>query len=71
MKKRFASLWFRHLKTDWMAVGHPQLRGIPFVLAISTHGKLIVNASNHLAEQEGIYPGLAIADAKAFLPSLK
>lgn len=71
MKKRFASLWFRHLKTDWMTVRRPQLGEIPFVLAISTHGKLIVNASNLLAEREGIYPGLAIADAKAFLPSLK
>jgi len=71
MKKRFASLWFRHLKTDWMTVGQPQLKEIPFVLAISTHGKLIANACNVLAEQEGVYPGLAIADAKAFLPSLK
>lgn len=71
MKKRFASLWFRHLKTDWMAVGHPLLKEVPFVLAISSRGKLVVNASNVWAEKEGVYPGLAIADAKAFLPSLK
>ncbi|WP_398451754.1 DNA polymerase Y family protein [Sphingobacterium thalpophilum] len=71
MKKRFASLWFRHLKTDWMTVCRPRLAEIPFVLAISTHGKIVVSASSPLAEQEGVFPGMGIADAKAILPDLK
>src|SRR5690606_33885127 len=71
MKKRFASLWFRHLKTDWMTVCRPRLAEIPFVLAISTHGKIVVSASSPLAEQEGVFPGMRIADAKAILPDLK
>lgn len=70
MKKRFLSLWFRHLKTDWMTVCKPYLQKYPFVLAIKKQGRLIVNASNLLAEKEGIYPGMAVADAKAFFPSL-
>ncbi|WP_312340560.1 DNA polymerase Y family protein [Sphingobacterium sp.] len=70
MKKRYASLWFRHLKTDWMTVCKPHLQEVPFVLALAVHGKLIVNASNLLAEQAGVHVGMAIADARAFIPSL-
>ncbi|WP_312329661.1 DNA polymerase Y family protein [Sphingobacterium sp.] len=71
MKKRFASLWFRYLKTDWFTVCKPQLQDIPFVLSIAVQGKLIVSAHNSLAEQAGVYSGMAIADARAFVPSLK
>ncbi|WP_336836124.1 DNA polymerase Y family protein [Sphingobacterium siyangense] len=71
MKKRFASLWFPHLKTDWLTVCKPHLQNIPFVLSIAAQGRLIVSGSNLLAEQAGVHSGMAIADARAFIPSLK
>ncbi|MGJ1416966.1 Y-family DNA polymerase [Sphingobacterium multivorum] len=71
MKKRFASLWFRYLKTDWLTVCKPHLQDVPVVLSVAVQGKLIVSACNAFAEQAGIHAGMAIADARAFIPSLK
>jgi protein ImuB len=78
MPKRFVTIWFRHLKTDWysqpcLPAGRrqPELKNIPFVLAIPDHGRKIITASNIHAQQQGIDPGMVVADAKAILPSLK
>jgi protein ImuB len=68
---RFVTIWFRHLKTDWHTHRQPSLKNIPFVLAIPDHGRKIITASNTLAQQQGIDPGMVVADAKAILPSLK
>jgi protein ImuB len=71
MPKRFVTIWFRNLKTDWHSIRQPKLRSIPFVLAIPDHGRKIITASNHLAQQQGIEAGMVVADAKAIFPSLK
>jgi protein ImuB len=71
MPKRFVTIWFRHLKTDWHSHRQPELRSIPFVLAIPDHGRKIITATNTFAQQQGIEPGMVVADAKAILPSLK
>jgi protein ImuB len=71
MPKRFVTIWFRHLKTDWHSIRQPELRSVPFVLAIPDHGRKIITASNHLAQQQGIEAGMVVADAKAIFPSLK
>ena len=71
MPKRFVTIWFRHLKTDWFTIQKPELRHIPFVLAIPDHGRKIITATNILAQKEGIETGMVVADAKAILPSLK
>lgn len=71
MQKRFVAIWFRHLLTDWMAIRRPELRDLPFVVAIKDHGRLVITASNGLAESEGIHPGMVAADAKALVPSLE
>jgi protein ImuB len=68
---RFVTIWFRHLKTDWQSVRQPTLRSLPFVLAIPDHGRKIITAANPLAQQQGIEPGMVVADAKAIFPSLK
>lgn len=70
MPRRFVTIWFRHLKTDWHRVHQPALRLIPFVLVTPDHGHLIITAANQLAENEGILPGMPIADALAILPTL-
>jgi protein ImuB len=71
MGKRYISIWFRHLKTDWFIRGDPALKQIPFVLAAPDHGRMIVNALNAMAEMHGIEQGMAVADARAILPSLE
>lgn len=71
MKRRFASLWFRYLETDWMRIGKPMLRDRAFVLAVSERGRRVIRARNALAEKQGVHPGMAVAEAKAFLPDLE
>ncbi len=71
MQKRFISIWFRHLKTDWFIRRQPELRDIPFVLASPDHGKMLVTAANNLAQSQGIDTGIAVADARAILYGLQ
>jgi protein ImuB len=71
MPKRFVTIWFRHLKTDWLSRRQPELTNAPFVLSMPDHGRMIVTAANSLAEQEGIHTGIAVADARAIFPDLK
>lgn len=71
MKRRFASIWFRYLTTDWLAIRRSALREIPFVFAAPVHGRMLVTAANPVAEVQGISQGMVLADAKAVLPSLE
>ena len=70
MPKRFVSIWFRHLKTDWFTRRQPVLHHLPFALAAPDHGRMIVSGLNVLAQTEGVYTGMAVADARAIIPSL-
>ena len=71
MKKRFVSIWFRHLMTDWITLRRPELSGVPFVLTTPVRGQIVITAANALAEAQGITIGMAMADARAFVPSLQ
>jgi protein ImuB len=71
MPKRFMSIWFRYLRTDWFIRRQPELVAIPFVLSSPDHGRMIVTAANALAQAQGIDIGMAVADARAIIPSLK
>ena len=71
MAKRFVTIWFRHLKTDWFCRRHPQLRDKPFALALADHGRLVITATNRLADKQNIYPGMVVADARALVPLLE
>src|SRR5664279_6515104 len=71
MAKRFATIWFRHLKTDWFSIRQPALRYIPFVLSVSDHGRKIITAVNEWALEKGIEPGMVVADARAIFHSLE
>lgn len=70
MAKRFISIWFRCLRTDWFVRRHPKHAAIPFVLFSPDHGRMIVSAANALAQLQGIDIGMAVADARAIIPSL-
>jgi protein ImuB len=71
MQKRFVTIWFRQLKTDWFIRRQPQLKGIPFVLAAPDHGRMVVTAANALAQTQGIEKGMVVADARAIILSLE
>jgi len=71
MARRFVSIWFRHLKTDWFQLRRPALKDSPFVLAITEHGRKLVSAADPQAEAQGIYPGATVADARAIIPDLE
>src|SRR5688500_4041994 len=71
MQKRFVSIWFRHLITDWFAIRNPEVRNAPFVLSSPLRGRMIVVAANAIAQSKGIHSGMVLADARAEVSLLK
>ena len=71
MSKRFLSLWFRDLTTDYMTIRRPALRDIPFAIAVPDHGRKIITAVNITGRMEGISPGMVVADARVLYPTLE
>jgi protein ImuB len=71
MSKRFVTIWFRYLTTDWFTIRRLALSQIPFVLSAPDHGRMIITAANALAQLQGIDRGMVVADAKAVVPSLE
>jgi protein ImuB len=71
MEKRFVSIWFRHLTTDWFTLSQPQLKKLPFVLKTPVRGRMVITAANEVAEAKGITAGMALADARAIFPTLE
>jgi protein ImuB len=70
MQKRFMAIWFRHLLTDGLALRRPELKGLPFVLAAPQKNRIVIVAASALAEQEGAFTGMAVADARAAVADL-
>jgi protein ImuB len=71
MDKRYVSIWFRHLKTDWFTLRQPHRKDLPFVLRTPSHGRMIITAVNAAAEARGISNGMVLADARAIFPDLQ
>ncbi len=71
MVKRFVSIWFRELKTDWFTIRQPPLSHVPFVICIADHGRMIITGINSLATKAGITSGMLVADARAIVPHLQ
>ena len=71
MQKRFATIWFRDLRTDWQVRRQPALAAIPFVLALPDHGRMMVTAASKLAQQQGVDAGITVADARSIIPALQ
>ena len=71
MPKRFVAIWFRHLMIDWLAVSRPELKNLPVVIAAPDRGRIIITALNSIAEVSGASIGMAVADARALIPSLQ
>ncbi len=71
MGKRFVAIWFRHLATDWMIRRQTELIHIPFVMARPERGRMVVTATNAIAQSKGIYPQMVVADCRAIVPELQ
>ena len=71
MAQRFVTIWFRHLLTDWFILRKPALSDVPFVLTTADHGRMMITAASQMARLSGIEPGMAVADARAIIPSLE
>jgi protein ImuB len=71
MRKRYLSIWFRYLKSDWFTIRRPELKDVPFVLIAADHGRMVIQAANSLAAAEDLEPGMAVADARAVVPELQ
>jgi protein ImuB len=71
MDRRYISIFFHHLVTDWFTIQRPSLKEMPFVLAAPDHGRMVISAANNLAEAQGIKTGMVVADARIILPSLQ
>jgi len=71
MGKRFVSIWFHHLRTDWFTLRQPELSHTAFVLSSPSHGRMVITASNAPAQEQSVHIGMAVADARAIIPSLQ
>jgi protein ImuB len=71
MGRRFVSIWFRHLTTDWFAIRETHLRNVPFVLSAPSHGRMVITAANATAQEMGIDVGMVLTDARAIFPELQ
>jgi protein ImuB len=69
--KRFVSIWFPNLATDWFELRKPELKKVAFVLVQPSHGRMIITAANMLSQKKGIKQGTVLADARAIFPSLQ
>jgi protein ImuB len=68
---RIVVIWFPHLITDWMLRRQPELKDLPFALALTEKGRRVVKAVNSIAQEKGIFTGMVVADCKALLPDLQ
>ncbi|MBS1530916.1 MAG: DNA polymerase Y family protein [Bacteroidetes bacterium] len=71
MPKRFLSIWFRRLLTDWKTIRQPDLKGKSIVFARPDHGRMLIVAVNAAAEKYGVAEGMTVADAKVIAPNLE
>jgi protein ImuB len=71
MPKRFASIWFRHLLTDWKAIRQPGLKGKAYVFAEPDHGRMLITALTDEAGKYGVVEGMTVADARIIAPDLQ
>lgn len=71
MQKRFLSVWFPYLMTNWLVIRRPALRDAAFVFTASERGRIQVKAVSAAARSQGISSGIPLADAKALVPGLE
>jgi len=71
MGTRYVSLWFPYLLTDWMCIRKPQFKNKALVSVAPKNGRMIIVASNALANAQSIKNGMVLADARALMHNLE
>jgi protein ImuB len=71
MPRRFVSVWFRYLLTDWKTIRQPALSGVPVAFVRPDHGRLLICALNTQSEKWGLLHDMTAADAKVLAPGLQ
>jgi protein ImuB len=71
MPQRYVTIWFRYFKTDWHTRRNAAFANKPLVVYAPQHGRMVITAANLLAEQEGVYTGTVLADARAVITNLQ
>lgn len=71
MGRRFMSIWFPYLTTDWFSLRKPEFKDRPLISAIAVRGRKLVKVMNSIAAAEGIQLQMPTADAKAIVPGLE
>ncbi|WP_256003500.1 Y-family DNA polymerase [Pedobacter deserti] len=71
MGRRYVSIWFYHLLSDWQVIRRPELAEVPFVFVLPDHGRMLVTAVSPLAAERGVSLGMRGADARAICPGLE
>jgi protein ImuB len=71
MEKRFASIWFPFLLTDWLCIRRPELKKCAFVFTAPVHGRIIITACNPLAASQGVHVGMPLADGRALVHEIE
>lgn len=71
MTRRYVSLWFKYLVIDWLARRAPELKAQPFVITRPERGRVVIVQANRVAEENGIFIGMALPDARALLPQIE
>jgi protein ImuB len=68
--RRYLSLWFRHLMTDWFTRLRPALKDAPFVFAATQKSRQVITYVSALAASHGVTAGMTVSDAKVLVPNL-
>lgn len=71
MQKRYMSIWFPSLLTDWICIKRPALKAIPLVFSDKVGNRMIISAASKEANEQGIHCSMPLADARAILPDLE
>jgi protein ImuB len=71
MPKRYVSIWFRYLLTDWKAKRLPAVKDLPVAFTQPDHGRMLVIAMNREAEHFGVKHGMAEADVRVIAPGIQ
>ena len=71
MQKRFVTIWFPYLVTDWMAIKNPSLRKTPFAIVMRDHGRVMIREPARQAIHEGVVAGMMASDARIRIPDIR
>ncbi|HYC39656.1 MAG TPA: DNA polymerase Y family protein [Chitinophagaceae bacterium] len=75
--KRFVVIWFRFLKTDWLArriaagAHLPLDPKLPTAFVISEQNRILITELNSTAIRQGLSRGMPLADARVLVPEIQ